>query len=107
MKGIQKEALEFYFRQHSQLLSVSTQSDEERAIVAIAGKALRNSFDHAYGVGALNLISAYCSKGNIILGHIEAEDKSNEIPAVQQLLKGFGLKDCIYTIDALHCQKKL
>ena len=74
--------------------------------MAIDGKVLRGSFDHMADKKALNLISAYCTTNNFILGHIEAEDKSNEIPAVQNLLSGFGLEDCIYTMDALHCQKK-
>lgn len=106
LKGIKKQVLEFYFRQHSQLLGAHMSPNKKRAIVAIDGKVLKGSFDRIQDKGALNLISAYCSKGNFILGHIEAEDKSNEIPAVQQLLQGFGLKDCIYTMDALHCQKK-
>lgn len=106
LKGIKQQVLEWYFRQHSGALHAEVQSDK-RTLVAIDGKVLRGSFDHMDDKGALNLISLYCLNNDFILGHIEASDKSNEIPAVQQILKGFGLKDCLYTIDAMHCQKKL
>jgi len=32
--------------------------------------------------------------------------KSSEIPAVQKMIEVFDLKDVIFTMDALHCQKK-
>lgn len=106
LKNIQKQALEWYFRRHSHDLNKSVKSDT-KTLIAIDGKVLKGSFDHMNDMGTLNLISAYCSTNDLILGHIEAEDKSNEIPAVQQLLGGFGMKNCIYTMDAMHCQKKL
>lgn len=34
------------------------------------------------------------------------EGKSNEIPAVQELLKGLDISGCIIVADALNCQKK-
>jgi hypothetical protein len=106
LKGIKQQVLEWYFRQHSETLRIAVKGDE-RTLIAIDAKALRRSFDHMDDKGALNLIGAYCLNNDFILGHIEAADKSNEIPAVQQMLKGFGLKDCLYTMDAMHCQKKL
>ena len=107
LKGIQKQILEWYFRQHSRSLNEGEIESDEMVLVALDGKALQGSFDNIKDVGMLNLISAYCINNDFILGHMETDDKSNEIPAVQQLLKGFGLKNCIYTIDAMHCQKKL
>lgn len=75
-------------------------------MVAIDGKMLRGSFNHFTNQKMVNLISAYCVNDQLILGHIESENKENEIPAVQQLLRGFGIKGSIYTLGALHCQKK-
>jgi hypothetical protein len=106
LSGIKKQALEWYFRQHSKLLDEGKEAVKNGTFVAIDGKSLRGSFDHMHDKGALNMISAYCTNNAFILGHIEASDKSNEIPAVQQLLNGFGLKGCVYTLDAMHCQKK-
>lgn len=34
------------------------------------------------------------------------DEKSNEIPATQNLLEKMNLKNCIITADALHCQKE-
>ena len=106
LKNIKKPALEWYFRQHSRSLSSVNPSEQKSIFVAIDGKCLRGSFEHSNDKKMLNLISAYCSSNDFILGHIETADKSNEIAAVQQLLDGFGVQGCIYTFDAMHCQKK-
>jgi predicted transposase YbfD/YdcC len=39
-------------------------------------------------------------------GQLRVEDKSNEIPAVAELLAVLALDGCIVTTDALHCQNK-
>jgi hypothetical protein len=104
LNGVKKQTLEWYFREHSR--SLSTGCEMDKGVIAVDGKILRGSFDHMSDKGALNLISMYCSQGDIILGHIETEDKSNEISAVEKLLNGFGLKGYVYTLDAMHCQKK-
>ena len=36
----------------------------------------------------------------------KVEDKSNEIPLVQEMIKEFELEDMILTLDAMHCQKE-
>lgn len=109
LSNLKQPTLEWCFRQHShELKSSNTKQDNGgKGIIAIDGKVLKGSFDHMKDKDALMLIGAYCSSSGIILGHIEAEDKGTEIPAVQTLLNGFGLKGQIYTMDALHCQKKL
>ncbi|MCK4608846.1 MAG: hypothetical protein KAT71_05160 [Gammaproteobacteria bacterium] len=56
----------------------------------------------------LQLLGAFCSKCALILGHVDIEEKTNEIPTAQELITELGLpKGTIYTADALHCQKKL
>ena len=43
----------------------------------------------------------------IILGHVEIPEKTNEIPMAQWLIQSLGLPEgSIYTLDAMHCQKK-
>jgi hypothetical protein len=105
IKGLKQQVFEWYFRQHSESLRGEV-SPGRKTLIAIDGKVLRKSFDNMENKGSLNLIGAYCLDNDLIIGHIEASDKSNEIPAVQQLLSGFGLKNCLYTMDAIHCQKK-
>jgi predicted transposase YbfD/YdcC len=41
-----------------------------------------------------------------VLAHLDCEDKSNEIPAVQVLLSELDLTQALVTVDAMHCQKK-
>jgi hypothetical protein len=52
---------------------------------------------------ALTLIVAL----QLVLAHIEIDEKSNEIPAVQKLLAELDVAGHIVTCDAMHCQKKL
>lgn len=83
---------------------------EEREWVSIDGKAIR-------GVGInyddnkqrfINLISLYCSKQKLVLGNALVDNsKENEIPVVQQLIAALDIKGVTFTLDALHCQKKL
>jgi len=40
-----------------------------------------------------------------VLGHIECDEKSNEIPALQKLVAELGVAGAIITADAMHCQK--
>ena len=42
----------------------------------------------------------------LILAHIDIDEKSNEIPAAQQLLGELHVAHSTITLDALHCQKK-
>ncbi len=52
---------------------------------------------------------AFCSNNKLILGHHDVtKDKTNEIPVAQKLIAELGLPEgAVYTLDALHCQKKL
>ena len=74
--------------------------------IALDGKALRGSASRVMDVRARQLVSAFTQDGFIILGHVEVADKSNEIPAVQSLIASLGLAGRVFTIDAMHCQKK-
>ena len=56
-------------------------------------------------MGALHIVSAQLSELGLTFGQEAVEDKSNEIPAVQRLIKMLRLKDCVVVADALNCQK--
>jgi predicted transposase YbfD/YdcC len=75
-------------------------------IVAIDGKALRRSHDRSLGKEALHMVSAWASGSGLVLGQMKVDDKSNEIPAVPELLEMLEIEGCIVTLDALHCQTK-
>lgn len=72
--------------------------------VAFDGKTLRGSFDKASAKSALHSVSAWVCGLKLCLGLNSVDDKSNEIPAVQQLIDWLDLEGAIVTADALHCQ---
>jgi predicted transposase YbfD/YdcC len=74
--------------------------------IAIDGKTLRGSHDHASGQKPLHIINAWAKHVSFCLGSISVDDKSNEIPAVQELLSILNLKGGVVTADAMHCQKE-
>ena len=76
----------------------------EGQIVAIDGKTLRRSHDRSLGQEALHIVSAWASASGLVLGQLKVDDKSNEIPAVPELLEMLKVEGCIVTLDALHCQ---
>jgi len=76
-------------------------------IVAIDGKTLRRSFNHAASQGAIHMVSAWANAHRLVLGQLKVDDKSNEITAIPKLLKMLELEGAIVTIDAMGCQKEI
>ena len=81
-------------------------------VVAIDGKTVRRSHDRANGGGPLHLVSAWAEAnrlvlGQLVLGQLAVDGKSNEIPAIPALLETLALAGCIVTIDAMGCQRAI
>src|SRR6266705_748695 len=76
-------------------------------VVAIDGKVLRRSFDHASGKSPLHMVSAWGCEQRLVLAQIATDAKSNEITAVPKLLEILKLKGSIVTADALNCQRNI
>jgi predicted transposase YbfD/YdcC len=74
--------------------------------IAIDGKVLRGSFDRAAGKSPLHTITAFATDTRLVLRQMAVDDKSNEIPAVPQLLALMEIEGAIVTLDAMHCQKE-
>lgn len=74
--------------------------------VAFDGKTLCGSFDKASGKSALHSVSAWVCGLKMCIGLKSVEDKSNEIPAVQQLIDLLDLAGAVVTADAMHCQRE-
>lgn len=72
--------------------------------VAFDGKVLCGSFDAATGQSALHSVSAWACGLKMCLALESVAEKSNEIPAVQQLIDLLDLSGAVVTADALHCQ---
>lgn len=67
------------------------------------GSARKESADGE--VKALQTLNVYSGDYGICLGQRFIEEKTNEIPAAQEVLRLMDLKDTIVTADAMNCQK--
>ena len=76
-------------------------------VVALDGKTIRRSHDHASGRSALHLISAWSSENHLVLGQRKVDGHSNEITALPALLELLTLQGCTVTIDAMGTQKQI
>lgn len=103
IQSVDAQELERVFRIYSQELS----PDNPGTFVACDGKVLRGSFDHMEDQKAVHLLSVFAAEENLILAHEEIDEKTNEIPVFQQMLTDLDLTGKIFTLDALHTQKKL
>jgi hypothetical protein len=97
--------VETAFRRHAAALNEAARIGGQRH-VAIDGKTLRHSFDNFLDRRAAHMLSAFAADTALVLAHLDCDDKSNEIPAVQTLLGTLGLAGAVVTVDAMHCQKK-
>ena len=103
IQGVDAAELERSFRQFSCYLINQCSTNR---YIALDGKTLRGSFDHLNDQKAIQVFSAFGSDNNIIIAHEEIEQKTNEIPTAQKLLKELGISNYICTLDAMHCQTK-
>jgi DDE_Tnp_1-associated len=111
LQGLDPADVEAVFRAHAANLNGSEAVAGKR-MLAFDGKvltlrqALRGSFDAFNDIKARQMLSAFAVDTALVLAHIEIDEKSNEIPAVQKLLEELDLTGHIVTLDAMHCQKK-
>jgi predicted transposase YbfD/YdcC len=74
-----------------------------RLVIAVDGKAVRGA--KSKDGKAPHLVAALAHSIGTVLGQVAVEAKSNEIPAVRELLRAFAsLAGAVVTIDALHTQ---
>jgi predicted transposase YbfD/YdcC len=74
-----------------------------RLVIAIDGKTVRGA--KGKDGKAPHLVAALAHGIGAVLGQVAADAKSNEIPAVRDLLKAFAdLAGAVLTIDAMHTQ---
>jgi len=70
--------------------------------IAIDGKTLRGS--GSAHLGPLHIVSAWATQHHLSLGQVAVADKSNEIPAIPQLLELLDVNGALVTLDAMGCQ---
>lgn len=74
-------------------------------IISIDGKTVCGSRDGK--AKAIHMVSAWANANQLVLGQVKTDEKSNEVKAIPTLLEMLELKNCIVTIDAAGCQKKI
>ena len=96
---------EAVFRRHAAMHHAAL-GGGQGAVIAHDGKSLKGSYDTAHDQKMSQLFRAFAVGTKIILGHIAIVVKSNEIPAMQTLVRELGLTGVLCTADAMHCQIK-
>jgi len=77
-------------------------------LVAIDGKAIRRSFEHAWDrSGMAHLVSAFVDANRMVFSQVAVADKSNEIDAIPRLLSLLDLEGATVTLDAIGCQREV
>ncbi|MDE7363400.1 MAG: ISAs1 family transposase, partial [Ruminococcus sp.] len=79
-------------------------SIEKNEIISLDGKTICGSREDNYSF--IHVVSAWANKTGIVLGQMRVDEKSNEITAVPQLLDLIEVENCVFTSDAMNCQKK-
>ncbi len=73
-----------------------------RRVIALDGKTVRGARTPTRA--APHLIAAFDHTAGTVLGQVDTAAKSNEIPAVRDLLGLFDLNQVVVTVDAMHTQ---
>ena len=73
--------------------------------IMLDGKAIKSTDAIKTIETLMNIVTAYTDTG-ISLGQITVDSKSNEIPAVRELIDMLNIEDMVITADAMHCQKE-
>lgn len=78
---------------------------EKTEQIMLDGKAIRSTDAIKTIDTMMNIVTAYTDTG-ISLGQIPVDSKSNEIPAVRDLIDMMDIEGIVITADAMHCQKE-
>lgn len=100
--GIDTDAVERMQRRWVHQLSADT---EALTIVATDGKTMRGSQSKEMNEKARHIVSLFLTGQKLTLAQTQVQDKSNEIPALIELLDALRLEGCVITMDAMHTQK--
>jgi len=77
--------------------------------LAVDGKAIASTvsnYDNSYQ-DFISLVSVFSQREGQVVGFDRLSNKkSSEIPTFEEMVRILGLKDVVFTMDALHCQKK-
>lgn len=78
---------------------------EKHTQIMIDGKAIKSTDAIKTIEKMMNIVTAYTDTGVSLLQKT-VENKTNEIPAVKELIEMLDVKGIVVTADAMHCQKE-
>jgi len=78
----------------------------ENLTISIDGKTIRSTGKMDSYEKALHIVSAHVAELGLTIGQKTVSGKSNEIPAVRELIELLNIKGCVVVADALNCHKK-
>jgi hypothetical protein len=96
---VDSEMLEVIFREW-----INGYVDTTKGHLSVDGKVLNGSCYK--DKRSIEVVSAVLSEIGVVVAHKEIAKKSNEIPALQEMIAQLG-EDFIFTFDAINTQKKL
>lgn len=78
-------------------------------LVAIDGKSIRRSFEHAWDTsGMAHLVSAFAAENGVTFAQVATAGQGQELAAMRQLLGMLALDETtVVTLDALGCQRDI
>ena len=80
--------------------------NRESLTISLDGKTIRSTQKMAKNETVLHIVSAQVSELGITLASKSVDEKSNEIPAVRDLIEELNIEGCLVTADALNCQRE-
>ena len=87
--------------------AVSILPEERKNLtIALDGKTVRSTGKMEGYDSPLHIISAQISELGVTFASRSVNGKSNEIPAVQQLIGELDIENCMVVADALNCQRE-
>jgi predicted transposase YbfD/YdcC len=73
--------------------------------LSVDGKTICSTEKMGKYESPMHIVSAQIAELGITFGQLAVKDKSNEIPAVRELLNLLDIEGCLVVADALNCQK--
>lgn len=80
--------------------------NREGLTISLDGKTIRSTGHRKRYESPLHIVSAQIFEWGMTFAQKSVDGKSNEIPAVKELLEELEISGCVIVADALNCQKK-
>lgn len=80
--------------------------ENENSTISFDGKTVRSTGKMKKYKKPLHIVSGHLGELGITLGQKAVHDKSNEIPAVRNLIGLLNIEGCLVVADALNCQEE-